>query len=378
MTQPLQGSPQSSGTEINTNDGTTASTLQPGDKAEEEPRPAPSTTRQADSNGHDHRSAASTGFKHHSSSSSGTRILGSGRRSPGFFAAALRRLKSWLHLSPSRKGRDEELRQVLEDYLEEPGADSQDEMGEEEAPSIAVHERALISNVLKLRDLACLDVMIPRADIDSISVNTPPEEVLRILSRVHHSRLPVTGESLDDIIGILHIKDVLEALAEGKELDISRLARDVQIISPAMHVLDLLLEMRGSRKHLALVVDEYGGIDGLVTIGDIIEAIVGELEDEHDLEPQPQFVAKGANLWLADARLPLEELEEETGTSLEDEVKEEADTLGGLVVMTAGRVPGRGEIIKAPNLGLQFDILDADPRRVHRVRIRRVEAEYFA
>lgn len=259
---------------------------------------------------------------------------------------------------------DVTLRETIEEYIDEPNDNTPED-------SIVGHEKILLSNILKLRDLTVYEVMIPRADIKAISIDTSQQDLLALFAEKQVSRLPVYRETLDNILGTIHIKDVLEALSIGKEIKIPQLLTDAPIISPAMPVLDLLRVMRQSRRHMALVVDEFGGIDGLVTIGDIIEAIVGEVDDEHDIHEAPEMILDKNGNCLADARVDLEEFEERFGQILNDEERDENDTLGGLVFHLAGRIPARGEILKHSS-GVEFEVLEADPRRINRLRIRNV------
>ena len=256
---------------------------------------------------------------------------------------------------------------TLHEALKEYVADG-DGMG---AQSLAQNERTLISNILKLRDTRAVDVMIPRADITAIDITTSPDELLALLSEKQYSRFPVYRESLDDIVGTIHIKDILATLARKMPLDIEQLIRDVPIVSPAMQVMDLLLEMKETRRQMALVVDEFGGIDGLVTVGDIIGSIVGEIEDEHEIDDQPQLTQTADGTILADGRVDVDEFEHRFGSFLSDDERQDIDTLGGLVFAIAGRVPARGEVVSHDS-GLVFEVLDADPRRVHRLRIKNI------
>ena len=186
--------------------------------------------------------------------------------------------------------------------------------------------------------------------------------------------MPVYRDTLDDIIGFIHIKDVITFWGGTKEFRLDDIVRRVLFVAPSMRVLDLMLEMRKTRIHLALVVDEYGGIDGLVSIEDLVEEIVGEIDDEHDVDEGPRLVKEASGTFVVDARLPLGEFEETAGPVLTAEEREaDLDTVGGLVVSLAGRVPGRGEIIAHP-AGIEFEVLDADPRRVKRLRVRRIAA----
>ena len=237
--------------------------------------------------------------------------------------------------------------------------------------SFDTHEEALLRNILGLQDLNASDVMIPRADIVSVSMAESFSEIISQMTAANHSRLPVRRDTLDDIAGIIHIKDVFAHLHAGKAPDIATLLRPALFVAPTIRLLDLLHEMRLRRRHLALVVDEFGGVDGLITIEDLVEEIVGEIEDEHDQTVQPQMTFNEDGSILAEARLEVKELESLAGRLLEDDDRDEIDTLGGLVCAVAGRVPGRGEVVRHPS-GLQFEVIEGDPRRLSLLRIRGV------
>ena len=256
------------------------------------------------------------------------------------------------------------LREALADYIAETD-------GASDPASPHAHERSLIENILSLRDLTVLDVMIPRVDIVAIDVTMPQNALLALLAEKQYSRLPVYRDNPDDILGTIHIKDILAALAQGKDLHVPDLLRDVPIVSPSMPVLDLLLMMKQKKRHMALVVDEYGGIDGLATIGDLLEAIVGEVEDEYDQSEQTDLHRRDDGGVEADGRVPVETFEAQFGKVLADDERDEIDTLGGLVFNLAGRIPARGEIITHDS-GMVFEVLDADLRRVKRVLIRNI------
>lgn len=258
---------------------------------------------------------------------------------------------------------DTTLRETIEEYIDDQKTETT------ETPSVSDHEKQLLGNILKLRDLTAFDVMIPRADIIAVNKDATEEELLDILANKLHSRLPVYKETLDNVIGSIHAKDIISALATGKKIDIPALVRDMPLVSPSMKVLDLLLQMRMTGKHMVLVIDEFGGVDGLIAIGDVIEAVVGEIDDEHDPEEQPEVQIKPDGTIIADARLDLEDLEKRFGVVLTPEEKEENDTLGGLIFMMAGQVPARGEILKHES-GLVFEILDADTRRIKSVSVK--------
>lgn len=269
-------------------------------------------------------------------------------------------IKRVLARIPKRQPR-EEIAQLLEESIRDSvGFDSQ--------------TRALLRNMLGLRDIKATDVMIPRADISYVDSTDNPDSVLEKMTKDGHSRVPVVAGNLDQVEGILHIKDVLRLVQdmqnkEKQKTDWTPLLRQPIFIAPSMRVLDLLQEMRIKRLHLALVVDEYGGTDGLITIEDLVEQIIGEIKDAHDHALSPQFDIADDGTALAEARLEIATLEAAVGRFMSVEARDEIDTLGGLVTALAGRVPGRGEIIRHPS-GLEFEIVDSDPRHVSMVKIR--------
>jgi CBS domain containing-hemolysin-like protein len=239
---------------------------------------------------------------------------------------------------------------------------------------IAPQERVLLGNILKIHDRTAADIMVPRVDVIAIEADAPFGDLVKYLIEHGHSRVPVYRETLDDVIGYVHVKDVLGPVADRRPAKLARLLRKVLFVAPSLPILDLLVQMRQARTHLAMVVDEFGGIDGLVTIEDVIEEIVGEIEDEHDIDEGPSLIERPDGSVIADARLPIELLEEQYGTRLRstDEL-EDVDSLGGLVFALAGRVPKRGELIKHPG-GIDFEVLDADPHRIKRLRVRGLPA----
>ncbi len=239
----------------------------------------------------------------------------------------------------------------------------------EDKNSFDSHEGTLLRNLLGLRDLTAIDVMIPRADIVAVALADSFDNIMQQMSAANHSRVPVYRETLDDVAGIIHIKDLLTHLRNGETPAVQSLLRPALFVSPTIRLLDLLNEMRLRRRHLALVVDEFGGVDGLITIEDLVEEIVGEIEDEHDTTLQPRFDRKSDGTAIADARLEIGLLEEIAGPLLDDDERDEVDTIGGLVFSLAGRVPGHGEVIRH-NGGLQFEILEGDPRRITLLKIR--------
>src|SRR5438067_9015797 len=235
---------------------------------------------------------------------------------------------------------------------------------------ITPQERVLIGNVLRGHGRNAADVMVPRVDIVALDVDQPFAEVVKCMVEHGHSRVPVYRETLDDVIGFVHVKDVLGPVADRRPIKLSRLLRKVLFVAPSVPILDMLVQMRQARTHIAMVVDEFGGIDGLVTIEDVIEEIVGEIEDEHDVAEASTLIERPDGSIIADARIPIGVLEEQQGTRLRPVGDEDAvDALGGLVFTLAGRVRKRGEIIAHPD-GIEFEVLDADPRRVKRLRVR--------
>ena len=248
-------------------------------------------------------------------------------------------------------------------------------------------ERLMLKNVLGLREVRVGDVMVPRPDIVAVSIDDDLQEVLLAFRTAGHSRLPVHGETLDDPRGMVHIRDLVEQIAAAAPPDpadgtranlrdltvplaATSLLRPLLFAPPSMPVLDLLVKMQATRMHMALVIDEYGGTEGLVSIEDIVEVVVGDIEDEHDATEGPRIAPGPNGGFVADARADLEEVSDAVGddiAAISD--GEEVDTIGGLVTALAGHVPVRGEIIVES--GFEFEVLDADPRRVKRLRIRR-------
>ena len=261
-----------------------------------------------------------------------------------------------------RKGEhDTSLRETIEELIEETN---------EDIPSIESDERLLLGNVLNLRDLTAHDIMVPRADVIAVSENISESELINHFITTGVSWLVVYKDNLDHVVGMIRIKDLLAWIYSKKPFLLKALIKDVMFISPAMRTLDLLLTMRESAMKVAIVVDEYGGVDGLVTFSQLIEEIIGDIEDEQAPAPQLNWRSDGAI--IADGRSTLEELDGlvEYELNLIDE-DEDIDTLSGLVAFLAGRVPNRGELISHPK-GFEFEILDADPRRVKRICIHNI------
>jgi CBS domain containing-hemolysin-like protein len=297
----------------------------------------------------------------------------------------LTRLKAAL-----RRRRSPSIRAGLSDVLQDPAL-TQDVFSPE--------ERAMLRNILGLRERRLDDIMVPRADIVSVAEDISLADLLTVFREAGHSRLPIYRETLDDPVGMVHIKDLVSFLLSGAALRAEnaapsrkrrtaalqhlakvdftrplasvRISRPVLFVPPSMPAIDLLVKMQTTRIHMALVIDEYGGTDGLVTIEDLVEQVVGEIEDEHDFDEAPLITRRATGGFVADARAPLEDVSTAVAVDLEvGEEAEEVDTLGGLIVTLAGRVPVRGELIAGPQ-DLEFEILDADPRRIKRVGILR-------
>lgn len=234
--------------------------------------------------------------------------------------------------------------------------------------------RSMIERVIAFDQKRVSDVMAPRADIYAVDVDTPFDDLVEKFTEAGHSRMPVYRDDLDDPLGMIHIKDVIARIAEksdvGAALVLNDLRREILYAPPSMLVTDLLLRMQASRIHMALVIDEFGGTDGLVTIEDLIEEIVGEINDEHDEEDdEPAIVPYPGGGWNIDARVAIEELTDAIGAAFEIGDDEEIDTVGGYVVSLAGRVPQRGEVISANN-GIDIEVIEADARRLRKLRIR--------
>jgi CBS domain containing-hemolysin-like protein len=277
----------------------------------------------------------------------------------------------WKLQAMLRRKEAESVRDRVEELIER-GEDKGDAAGTEpDASDLDTHERALLSNVLRLRGTTAYDVMVPRADIMAMPEDYTLEQAIGLIQKDGHSRYPVYRESLDDIAGMVHIKDVFAAVGTPGPFSLKSIERKPLFVVPSIPVLDLLLQMRHQRTHMALVVDEYGGIDGLVTIEDLVETIVGDISDEHDEDSEPHMLERPDGTIEPDARMPVETFEAKLGQVLTDEERAaDIDTVGGLVFTLAGRVPAKGELVSHPS-GLEFRILDADPRRIRRLRVRR-------
>jgi CBS domain containing-hemolysin-like protein len=230
-------------------------------------------------------------------------------------------------------------------------------------------ERQMLRNLLHFGESTVADIAVPRGDIIAVPATITFEGLVASFAEAGHSRLPVYEESLDTVIGMIHIKDVFTVEVMGTEVpdDIRTLIRKPLYVPESMGVLDLLAKMRSDRVHLAIVVDEFGGTEGLVTIEDVVEEIVGEIEDEHDEEVESMLIPVEDGIWDADARAELEEVAETIDARL-GTVEEDVDTLGGLATVLAGHVPQQGEILEHSS-GWRLEITDSDARRVTRMRL---------
>lgn len=270
--------------------------------------------------------------------------------------------RMWARLRGRKRPSELSARETLEELIEE---------REEKDNEVTLHAgaRVLLANVLDLGQVTIEDVMVPRADIVAFEETASLGDVIDQMTREGHSRMPIYRGTLDDAIGMVHIKDVVAWRGEDASFSLAKIKRPVLFVAPSMPVLELLLEMRIKRMHMALVVDEFGGVDGLVTIEDLVEEIVGEIEDEHDRSTEPELVQRSDKSIEAKARAELSEFEEMVGPVFSADEHEDIDTLGGLVFSLAGRVPIRGELISHPS-GLEFEVTEADPRRIRKLRVR--------
>ncbi len=281
----------------------------------------------------------------------------------------------WKTLRLLLTGSDTEpsLRESLEDAIDEHDADGA------ARDDLSPVERTMLKNMLHFGERQVGDIGVPRSDMITFDIAAGFPKLVALFREAGHSRIPVWRADRDHVIGMAHVKDVYALIAETfddsvssapfHDLAVEPLLRPVLFVPPSMRIVDLLARMRAGRTHMAIVVDEYGGTDGLVTIEDLMEEIVGDIEDEHDEDEAALLQAIGDDLWEADARLPLEDLEHGVGYAFaDDEVGLDVDTLGGMVFMLAGRVPAVGETIEHPS-GWRFEVIDGDPRMVKRLRL---------
>jgi CBS domain containing-hemolysin-like protein len=279
----------------------------------------------------------------------------------------------WQRLCALVFGRDHEptLREQLEEKIIEHEEDvAEDGSDDEDDGDLSATERVMLRNLLHFSEHRVDDVMVPRSDILGISDVASFDEAVAAFVEHGHSRMPVYRETLDNITGMIHVKDLFSVLAEGTERpdNLEAFIRQPRFVPQSMGVLELLEEMRRTRTHLAIVIDEYSGTEGLVTIEDLVEEIVGEIEDEHDDEPEVLFSEIAPGIWDADARTELDDVAEAIDPKLA-EVDGDVDTLGGLAFVIAGQVPQAGETLLHTESGWKIEVLDGDERRVTRVRL---------
>lgn len=285
---------------------------------------------------------------------------GGGKSRAWSFKKYCRNLLCKLHLR-----KDSSLEESVAELIEEHDADG-----------IPIHpeERTILTNMIGFKQLRVADVMIPRSDIVAISDDISLDDLRKIILDKEHTRMPVYYETLDNIKGFVHTKDLIQFLGADVPFILKQILRDIPVVPTSMLVIDLLMKMRASRVHIALVVDEHGGTDGLVTIEDLVEEIVGEIEDEHDIQNEPVLRQVTEGIWEVNARLPIEKFEREVGAVLASaEDREDYDTMGGLIFSMTGRIPATGEVIDH-EAGLQFKILEADPRRIKRILVQKTPA----
>ena len=266
------------------------------------------------------------------------------------------RIKSFLKINDR-----ENIKDVLEDLIEDNGNVQE---------KIDDGTKNIFKNVINLNNKCIEDVMIPRADIDAVSVETTYNDLVSFIDKTKHSRIPVFDGNLDKILGMIHIRDLFEKInktnnKKGTKIS-KKIIRKILFSSPSMKVLDLLLKMRSEQIHMSIVVDEFGGTNGIVTIEDLVEEIVGEIKDEHDFEEADEIKKISKKSFEISARILLEDFEERLKINLNLDEKNEIDTLGGFIFFLLGRIPGRGEVITYKEQ-LEFTIIDADTRRIKRV-----------
>jgi CBS domain containing-hemolysin-like protein len=266
----------------------------------------------------------------------------------------------------------EDSEQTLREEIEE--AIDEAEESRQVAGDLTPVERQMLRNLLHFGDETAGDICVTRGDIVCVPSTISFEDLIKAFAEAEHSRLPVYGDSLDEIVGMVHIKDLFSAMIDtGRDRSMQALMRNPLFVPESMGVIDLLARMRAQRIHLAIVVDEFGGTEGLVTIEDVVEEIVGEIEDEHDIEEAGMLSRLDDGVWEADARIELEDLAEAVDARLVWE-EDEVDTLGGLVFLLAGHIPARGESVLHPS-GWRLEAIDSDPRKILRVRLHAPEPE---
>lgn len=255
------------------------------------------------------------------------------------------------------------LRESIQDVIEESSRNG------DASSNLTSKEKTILENILSINKLKALDVMVPRAEIVCASYNSSYQELIKIIEKESHSRIPIYRKDLDDVLGMVHIKDLIKLNFKetDKEFDLKSILKNVLFVPPSMPVLNILLKMQSTKLHMALVIDEHGGTDGLVTIEDLVEEIVGEIQDEHDHDDLVEFRQVNENTFIANAKMELKDFENKINFNFN---ALNVDTLGGYVFSIINRVPQKGEIIKT-NTIYSFEILDADPRKIKVLKIYR-------
>lgn len=270
------------------------------------------------------------------------------------------RLREWLKsLLLYRPGMS--LKETLEEVIE-----GHEELTEERLPA---EEKRILHNVISFGDIRISDIMTPRSDITAVPHDIKLPTLKTHILRYRHTRIPVYRGTFDQMLGFIHVKDLLPMLTGDVGYDMESLMRKLLLVPPSMRIIDLLVKMRKSGTHMAIVVDEYGGTDGLVTLENLFEKIVGDIQDEHDIKNEDEAVTRVSdNVFEVSARIPIPTLEQRLGLKMMPEQSDEFDTLGGLIFFQLGRVPAKGEVIPHAS-GVKFEIYDADPRRIRKVRV---------
>ncbi len=264
-------------------------------------------------------------------------------------------------LKPSDR---ENIKDVLEDLIEDNGNGTE---------KIDDGTKNIFKNVINLNNKCIEDVMIPRADIDAVSIETTLNDLVNFIDKTKHSRIPVFENNLDKVLGMIHIRDLFEKIhqknTKKKSTKIAKkMIRKILFSSPSMKVIDLLLKMRSEQIHMAIVIDEFGGTNGIVTIEDLVEEIVGEIKDEHDFEEVDEIKKISKKSFEISARISLEEFEKRLNVKLNIDERDEIDTLGGFIFFLLGRIPGRGEVVSYKK-NIEFTIIEADTRRIKRILV---------
>ena len=258
-------------------------------------------------------------------------------------------------------GDENDLRESIQYAIEENSTNGSEGSG------LSNKEKTILENILTINKLKAADIMIPRTDIISVGQNSSFDELIKIFDKESHSRIPIFRKDLDDVLGMIHIKDLIKFINQESRSNfvLKNVMREILFIPPSMPVLNILLKMQSTKLHMALVIDEHGGTDGLLTIEDLVEEIVGEIQDEHDEEDIIEFQIINDKTFIANAKMELIEFQKRTNINFE---LDNIDTLGGYVFSIINRVPQKGEIIKN-NPNFIFEIIDADPRKIKVLKI---------